>query len=78
MTWSAPAAVVIHLRSGPAAPSPSPQPSDALPAGPDELLLDQTGVLEVIPNTPPAGQVRVVPGTVGVGVAECSSSVAMP
>ena len=37
---------------------------------PDELRPDRTRELEVIPNTPPDGQVGVVPGTVGVaGVA---------
>ena len=51
MTRSAPAAVVVHRRSGPAAPRPSPQPSDAPPAGPDELRLDRARVSEVIPNS---------------------------
>ena len=46
------------------------QPSDAPPAGPDELRLDRTRVLELIPNTLPNGRVGVIPCTVGVaGVA---------
>ena len=68
MTRISPAAVVVHRGSGPAAARPSPQPSDAPPAGPDGLCLDRTRVLEGIPNTPPDGQVGVIPGTVG-GVA---------
>ena len=43
-------AVVVHQRSGPAASRPSPRLSDAPPAGPDELRLDRTRVLEVIPG----------------------------
>ena len=43
--------VVVHRRSGPAAPRPSPKSSDAPPAGPEGLRLDRTRVLEVIPNT---------------------------
>ena len=61
------AVLVVHRRSGPAAPRPNLQTSEAPPAGPDELWLDRTRVSEVIPNTPPDGQVGVIPGTVGPG-----------
>ena len=45
------AAAVVQWRSGPAAPRRSQEPSEAPPAGQDELWLDRTRVLEVIPNT---------------------------
>ena len=48
-----PAAIIVHRRSGPAAPRPSPQLWDAPSAGPDELWLNKASlrVLEEIPNS---------------------------
>ena len=35
-------------------------------SSPGGTLTDRTRVLEVIPSTPPKGQVGIIPGTVGV------------
>ena len=70
MTRIAPAAVVTHRRSGPAAPRPTAARRRRMRRRPARIILGphQTRVLEVIPNTPPDGQVGVIPGMM-VGVA---------